>query len=154
VRERFASHVYNTRIRDREMSKPQNHRILPLSSADQTKALKSFCCYGNKPILTEPIRSTKKRILSSWDEWVAWEAVEGQPLGARGEFVRCPLPSFSLSTPLCKGDSYPRDLRTAHCRGRRISLVVIDRPMAGYWSSPLSFLGRIFLGNGWHCLEN
>jgi hypothetical protein len=62
---------------------------------------------------------------------------------------------FSFSTLSCKGGSHPGDLRTAHRRGQRISYVVIDRPRAGYRIvSFVSFLGRISLGDGWHCREN
>jgi hypothetical protein len=56
---------------------------------------------------------------------------------------------------LLLGGLVPRDLRTAHCRGRRIPFVVVDRPRAGYrLISFLSFLGRISLGDAWRCLLN
>jgi hypothetical protein len=51
---------------------------------------------------------------------------------------RCGVPVFLLCfiSPfphsLVRGGLVPRDLRTAHCRGRRIFYVAVDRPRAGY----------------------
>jgi hypothetical protein len=39
--------------------------------------------------------------------------------------------SFLLFFYLCMGYSCPRDLRTVHCGGRRVSFVVADWPRAG-----------------------
>jgi hypothetical protein len=66
------------------------------------------------------------------DEWVALETVERAALGARVNLFVLSFVYFSFLSPSCKGLAL-RDLRTAHCRGKRIPFVVVDRPRAGYW---------------------
>jgi len=51
------------------------------------------------------------------DERIAWESEEVKEHGGDGKIVLLFPPLF------CKGYSCPRDLRTAHCGGRRISFV-------------------------------
>jgi hypothetical protein len=75
---------------------------------------------------------------------------KGPPSGARVNLYAFPSFTFLSLHSFVRGDP---DLRTAHCRGRRVSYVVIDRPRAGYWSFLLSFLGRISLGDGWNASE-
>jgi hypothetical protein len=101
------------------------------------------------------------------DEWVALEAVggtaqrgEGKSLYSisRGDDCGCGVRLFCFTFScyfLLLGGLAPRDLRTAHCRGRRIPFLCRGRPTEGRLqvSFPLSFLGRISLRDGWRCHE-
>jgi hypothetical protein len=84
------------------------------------------------------------------DEWVACETTDGAPLRAGVDcifFVRSILTLLAIK---CLEEGLePRDMRTAHRRGRRISeVVVVDRPREGYWTSPLFFRGRLTVVHG------
>jgi hypothetical protein len=96
------------------------------------------------------------------------DAREGSPEGrglisystSWGDDVGCVVAVvavFAFTSPshsLLYGELAPRDLRTAHRRGRWISYAAVDSPRATTGSSPLFFLGRISLRDGWRCHEN
>jgi len=64
------------------------------------------------------------------DEWVVWGG--GRRDSPQGRRLNChTVLLFLFLIKFVSGYSCPRDLRTAHCGGRRISFVVTVQPRAG-----------------------